>query len=82
MRLNLSSLMIRKDDFIQLGGFDGTQRIESDKKFFELLRLEQKNSFIIHKPLAVGSYRLSSLTNCAEFGFNRYGYSRTDTKHG
>ncbi len=76
MRLNLSSLMIRKTDFLQLGGFDATQRIESDKKFFELLKSEQQKYHIIHKPLAVGSYRKNSLTTDSELGFNRYGFSK------
>ncbi len=75
MRLNLSSMMIRRNDFIKLGGFNANQRVESDKKFFEVLKSYPHSVAIIPKPLAVGAYRKDSLTMHSEFGFNRYGYS-------
>lgn len=74
VRLNLSSLMIKKEDLISVNGFDDSQRVESDKKLFELLKAKGRVD-ILRLPLAVGSFRSNSLTNDNEYGFNKYGYS-------
>jgi len=78
LRLNLSSMMIRKEVLEETGGFDDRHRIESDKVLFNTVLLKYGESSIsyIKIPLAIGLLRNNSLTTSKESGFNRYGYSK------
>lgn len=77
LRLNISSMMIRKDILEEIGRFDDKYRIESDKKLLNaiLLRYGKKSVSYIKLPLAVGLLRNKSLTTAKDSGFNQYGYS-------
>lgn len=77
LRLNISSMMIRKDILEEIGRFDDKYRIESDKKLLNaiLLRYGKKSVSYIKLPLAVGLLRNKSLTTAKDSGFNKYGYS-------
>ena len=70
-------MMLRHGVFNETGGFDAQKRIESDKKFFKLIKLyygEDSVSYI-KTPLAIGLYRKNSLTTSKNSGFDSYGYS-------
>ncbi|WP_314886104.1 glycosyltransferase [Psychrobacter immobilis] len=77
LRLNISSMMIRKEKLEEIGGFDDKYRIESDKRLLHaLLSKYEKNSIsYIKLPLAIGLLRNKSLTTAKDSGFNKYGYS-------
>lgn len=76
VRLNLSSLLIKKEDILQLDGFDDSQRVESDRKLFEIIKRHNGSKVkILPHPLAVGALRRDSLTTSKSYGFNKYGYS-------
>jgi len=77
LRLNISSMMIRRDRLEEIGGFDDKYRIESDKRLLNALLLKYGKSSIsyIKLPLAVGLLRNRSLTTAKDSGFNKYGYS-------
>jgi len=77
LRLNISSMMIRKEKLEEIGGFDDKYRIESDKRLLHaLLSKYGKNSIsYIKLPLAIGLLRNKSLTTAKDSGFNKYGYS-------
>lgn len=76
VRLNLSSLLIKKEDILRLDGFDASQRVESDRKLFEMIRNYNGSKVeILSHPLAVGALRRNSLTTSESYGFNKYGYS-------
>lgn len=78
LRLNLSSMMISRSVLNELGKFDSSKRIESDKKLLEFIKSTYSTDSVIYvkKPLAIGLYRESSLTTAQDSGFNEYGYSK------
>lgn len=77
LRLNLSSMMIRKDALKELGGFEDQRRIESDKLLLNNILSKYTESSInyIKLPLAIGLLRKNSLTTSKDSGFDKYGYS-------
>lgn len=77
LRLNISSMMIRKEILEGVGGFDDKHRVESDKRLLnKILSNYGENSIsYIKLPLAVGLLRNESLTTAKDSGFNKYGYS-------
>lgn len=77
LRLNLSSMMIRKKVLKKLGCFDDQRRIESDKLLLNrILSNYGKDSVEYLKlPLAIGLLRKDSLTTAKGSGFDKYGYS-------
>lgn len=77
LRLNFSSMMLRREVFYEIGEFDAHKRIESDKKFFRLIELYYGENCVsyIKVPLAIGLYRQNSLTTSQNSGFDSYGYS-------
>lgn len=77
LRLNISSMMIRKEVLEEVGGFDDKHRVESDKRLLnKILSNYGENSIsYIKLPLAVGLLRHKSLTTAKDSGFNKYGYS-------
>lgn len=77
LRLNISSMMIRKETLEEVGGFDDKHRVESDKRLLnKILSNYGENSIsYIKLPLAVGLLRHKSLTTAKDSGFNKYGYS-------
>lgn len=77
LRLNISSMMIRRDRLEEIGGFNDKYRIESDKRLLNALLLKYGKSSIsyIKLPLAVGLLRNQSLTTAKDSGFDKYGYS-------
>lgn len=81
LRLNLSSMMIRRKVLEELGGFDDQRRIESDKLLLnKILSNYGKGSIkYIKVPLAIGLLRKDSLTTAKESGFDKYGYSKSRT---
>lgn len=78
LRLNLSSMMIRKETLEEIGRFDDQRRIESDKLFLNKIISNYSDNSIeyIKKPLAIGLLRSDSLTTAKLSGFNKYGYSK------
>ena len=81
LRLNFSSMMIRKKILEALGSFDGQRRIESDKRLLNRIFSEYGEDSVsyLKLPLAIGLLRKDSLTTSKESGFNKYGYSPTRT---
>ena len=79
LRLNLSSLMIRRKVLEELGGFDDQRRIESDKILLNKIisKYGESSIFYIKLPLAIGLLRKDSLTTAKNSGFDKYGYSPT-----
>lgn len=77
LRLNISSMMIRKDILKEIGRFDDRHRIEADKRLLNTIVSKYgKNSVeYIKLPLAIGLLRKNSLTTSKESGFDKYGYS-------
>lgn len=77
LRLNISSMMIRKEILEEIGGFDDKHRVESDKRLLNKILSNYGESSIsyIKLPLAVGLLRNESLTTAQDSGFNKYGYS-------
>ncbi|HCH27813.1 MULTISPECIES: glycosyltransferase family 2 protein [Psychrobacter] len=77
VRLNISSMMIRKETLVELGGFDDERRIESDKALLNTIvsRYGSLSIEYIKNPLAIGLLRCNSLTTSQNSGFNKYGYS-------
>ena len=67
LRLNLSSLMIRKSIFETLGTWI-PNRFGSDLEFLERIMSEygKKSVKYIKQPLSIGRYRLDSLTTFSE----------------
>ena len=63
LRLNLSSLMIRRSLLEDLGGWS-TNYIGSDLEFLNRIHAKhgKKSILMIRKPLSIGLYRLNSLT--------------------
>lgn len=77
LRLNISSMMIRKDILEEVGRFDDRHRIEADKRLLNMIisKYGKKSVEYIKLPLAIGLLRKNSLTTSRESGFNKYGYS-------
>lgn len=77
LRLNISSMMIRKKILDELGGFNDERRIESDKALLNSIvsRYGALSTEYIKAPLAIGLLRNNSLTTSQISGFNKYGYS-------
>lgn len=77
LRLNLSSMMIRKTLLEKIGGFDHSRRIESDKFFLNkvISQYGKGSIYYLKLPLAIGLLRNNSLTTSQSSGFDKYGYS-------
>lgn len=77
LRLNISSMMIRKNILEDIGRFDDQRRIEADKRLlYTILSKYGKDSVeYIKLPLAIGLLRNNSLTTSQDSGFDKYGYS-------
>lgn len=77
LRLNLSSMMIRKETLEEVGRFDDQRRIEADKRLLNKIFSKYGKDSIeyIKLPLAIGLLRKNSLTTAKESGFDKYGYS-------
>ncbi len=77
LRLNLSSMMIRKERLEDVGGFDNQRRIEADKRLLNTILSKYGKDSVkyIKLPLAIGLLRKNSLTTSKKSGFNKYGYS-------
>ena len=77
LRINLSSMMIRRTILETLGGFNGERRIESDQDlFYEIVFNYGKDSVgYIKLPLSIGLLRENSLTTAKSSGFDKYGFS-------
>ncbi|MBF2718974.1 glycosyltransferase family 2 protein [Psychrobacter sp. NG254] len=81
LRLNISSMMIRKVTLEELGGFNDKRRIESDKALLNTIISTYGPCSVeyIKIPLAIGLLRGNSLTTSENSGFDRYGYSKNRT---
>ncbi|MEL0620287.1 glycosyltransferase family A protein [Psychrobacter proteolyticus] len=81
LRLNISSMMIRKVTLEELGGFNDKRRIESDKALLNTIISTYGPCSVeyIKTPLAIGLLRGNSLTTSENSGFDRYGYSKNRT---
>ena len=77
LRLNISSMMIRKKILEDVGRFDDQRRIEADKRLLNTILSKYGKDSIeyIKLPLAIGLLRENSLTTAKESGFDKYGCS-------
>ena len=76
-RLNLSSLMFRREDIATKIGFYDSVRTGADSEFLARLKLafNKKNILKIKKPLSFGAHRENSLMNAKDTGHNKDGLS-------
>lgn len=76
-RLNLSSLMFRKNQVIHTCGLWDMVRTGADSEFFERLKLSfAPESFVyIKKPLTLGAHRENSLMTAPDTGYDQYNAS-------
>ncbi|MGP5202276.1 glycosyltransferase family 2 protein [Psychrobacter aquimaris] len=77
LRLNISSMMIRKRILEDIGKFDDQRRIEADKRLLHTILSKYGKDSVeyIKLPLAIGLLRKNSLTTAKDSGFDKYGYS-------
>lgn len=77
LRLNISSMMIRKEILEGVGGFDDKHRVESDKRLLNKILSNYGENAVsyIKLPLAIGLLRKNSLTTSKDSGFDKYGNS-------
>ena len=76
-RMNLSSLMFKKDKVLKKIGYYDNVRTGADSEFYARLVLAfgKKKILRIKKPLAFGAHREDSLMNAHKTGYNEFGIS-------